>query len=396
MTVDNEFTAYLDGRELGHGAEWRELYLFDLAAILSPGRHVLAVRAFNSTFFAGMLLGLRIDLADGRKIEIKSDASWRVVPDGTADWKKMTEAAADWPAATIEAPLGGSPWWTTPENINIMPTLQPIKIFFWQTVWFQILLLTACGVATATSLWLVTKLALQRKEQWLLKRERSRIARDIHDDLGSRITQLVLHGEVAQSELSADAALRTQLGAICHDAREVLSVLDEILWAVNPKRDTVGHFTTYIGSYAEHFLKSTPIQCFLDMDGEIPFLELNLPLRRGLLMVVKEALNNVVKHSNATEVWLQVRCEHGRLTVVLQDNGKGFDAAASEQKRSGLLNMTQRMAELGGTCVIESQPGKGCKIELSVPLKQSRWRFRSQIKDLENKKDRKNERPADK
>jgi signal transduction histidine kinase len=394
VTVDNEFTVFLDGRELGHGAEWRELFSFDITPVLFPGRHVLVVKGFNSYSFAGMILGLQIDLADGRQIEIKSDASWKIIPlqylrgkeadssgalnDGVIikNWKRIaTATAADWPAATIEAPGGGDPWSIMPQRINIMPTLQPIKVFFWQTGWFQAVLLTICLVAIATSLWLVAKLALHRKEEWLLRRERSRIARDIHDDLGSKVTQLVLHGEVTQSELPADAKLRSQLDLICHDARDVLSVLDEILWAVNPKRDHVRDFTAFVCDYAEQFLKVTSIQCFLDVAAEAPALELNLPVRRGLLMVTKEALNNAVKHSGATELWLQIRCEHGRLKLTLKDNGKGFDPVTVSQKRNGLVNMAQRMAELGGTCVVVSQPGNGCRIEFSAPLKQSRWQF---------------------
>lgn len=395
LTVDNQFTVFLDGRELGQGAEWRELFVFDLTPLLSAGRHVLLVKAFNSYSSAGMLLGLEVDLADGRRVEVKSDDTWRIIPleyfvgkktedyndaltsrNITKNWKKITVAKTDWPSATVEKPLGGSPWWTKPENVNKMPVLLPIRLFFWQTAWFQALLLTACLIAIGTCVWLVAKLTLHRKERWLLQRERSRIAMDIHDDLGSRITQLVLHGEVTQSELPADARMRPQIDLICHDARDVLSVLDEILWAVNPKRDDLRDFTTYICGYAEQFLKLTAIQCFLDVDTEEPDLELNLPLRRGLLMVTKEALNNVVKHSGATELRLQIRCEHGRLTVILHDNGKGFDPAAEgSRKRNGLLNMGQRMAELGGTYAIVSQPGEGCRIEFSAPLRQSRWQF---------------------
>ena len=400
VTADNEFTVFLDGRELGHGAEWRELFSFDLTPLLSPGRHVLVIKAFNSYSFAGMILGLQIDLADGRQIEIKSDASWKIIPmqylrgkeadssaaltDGNIikNWKKIaTATAADWPAATIEAPGGGDPWSIMPQRINVMPIVRPIKVFFWQTGWFQALLLTICLMAIATCLWLVAKLALHRKEQLLLQRERSRIAMDIHDDLGSKITQLVLHGEVAQSELSADAKMRSQLDLICQDTREVLSLLDEVLWAVNPKRDDLLDFTSYVCDYAEQYLKGTSIQCLLDVGAEAPALELNLPVRRGLLMVTKEALNNAVKHSDATELWLQIRCEHRQLTLTLRDNGKGFDSVTMKQKRHGLLNMTNRMAELGGTCVVTSQPGKGCKIEFSTPLKQSRWQFWSNLKN---------------
>ena len=104
-------------------------------------------------------------------------------------------------------------------------------------------------------------MALHRKEQWLLLQERMRIARDIHDDLGSRMTQLVLHGEVAQSDLPADSDTRVQIDRICEEARGILSTLDEILWAVNPKRDTFRDFTSFICGYAQEFFKSTRIQC---------------------------------------------------------------------------------------------------------------------------------------
>lgn len=394
LTVDNEFTVFLDGRELGHGAEWRELFVFDLTPLVSPGRHVLLVRAFNSFSFAGMILDLQIALQDGRRVDVKSDANWKVIPNSylrgnetddsesltdakiIKNWAKINISKPDWPSATIEAPFGGKPWWQVPDNVNKMPTILPVQLAFWQQAWFQATLLTACLLAIATCLWLVANLALHRKEQWLLQRERSRIAMDIHDDLGSKITQLVLHGEVTQSELPPDAKLRPQIDLICDDARDVLSVLDEVLWAVNPKRDDLRDFTTYVCSYAEQFLKYTQIQCLLDVATETPDLELNLPLRRGLLMVTKEALNNAVKYSGASELRLQIRCEHGRLSVTVQDNGKGFaPASVTGRNRNGLLNMGQRMAELGGTLAIVSRPGEGCRIEFSVPLKQSRWQI---------------------
>jgi signal transduction histidine kinase len=377
MTVDNEFTVYLDGRELGHGAEWRELFVFDLTPLLTPGRHVLAVKAFNSYSFAGMLLGLQINFGDGNYVQIKSDQSWKIVPEGLKNWQKITEAKPDWDPATVEAPEGGSPWWIKPENINIMPTVLPVTVRFWQTGWFQALLSALCLAGITTSLWLTARLALHRKEHWLLQRERVRIARDIHDDLGPKITQLVLHGELLQREPAGGQRISSEIDMICHDARDVLSAFDEILWAVNPKRDGLQDFITYACNYAEKFLKVSSIQCFLDVEPNLPASGLNLPLRRGLFMVAKEALNNVVKHSGATELKLRIHCDRGRLILVLEDNGRGFDPTKTNQQRNGLNNMTERMAELGGAFLIVSQPGKGCRIEISVPLKYSRWRSRA-------------------
>ena len=110
-----------------------------------------------------MLFGLRIDLADGRLLEVKSDKSWRIVPEGVSRWEKRTEAQPSWPAATVIAPLGGSPWWAAPEAVIMMPTLQPIKILFWQTGWFQVALFSLCGLIILICLRLMAPLAAPSK-----------------------------------------------------------------------------------------------------------------------------------------------------------------------------------------------------------------------------------------
>ena len=379
MTVDNEFTLYLDGRELGRGAEWRELFIFDLTSLLTPGRHVLAVKCFNSAEDAGMLFGLRIELTDGRLIEVKSDQSWRVVPEGISRWEKRTEAQPGWPAATIKAPLGAKSktadvdWMPVPGKVIVMPTLLPIRLFFWQTGWFQVSLLSLCGVVILISLRLTAQLALQCNEQRLLQKERARIAREIHDDIGARMTQLVLDGEEAQSELTNDAAsIESRLNHICEEARGLLATMDEILWAVNPQRDTLRDFAAYVCKYAQKFLKPTPIQCLLDVEPAISAAAFSLPLRRSLFMAIKEALNNAVKYSAATELRLQIQWQNERLVVVVADNGKGFDPAKVTPDRNGLTNMAQRLREIGGRCEVASRPGQGCHVEFSIPLNRRR------------------------
>jgi signal transduction histidine kinase len=190
------------------------------------------------------------------------------------------------------------------------------------------------------------------------------------------MTQLVLHGEVAQSELPSESETRQQLNRICEEARGLLSTMDEILWAVNPRRDTLRDFASYVCGYAQEFLKPTGIQCLLEMDPEMSTAALDLPLRRSLLMAIKETLNNAVKHSEATELLLQVRVQGKRLEVTVTDNGKGFDPTIPRPGHNGLANMAERLRELGGTCVISSEPGDGCRIEFGIPLthlRRSRW-----------------------
>jgi signal transduction histidine kinase len=371
MTVDNEFTVFLDGRELGQGAEWRELFVFDLSQILKPGKHVLAVKAFNSAEVAGLILGLQVDLADGRTVKVKSDSRWRIVPDSGNRWEKMTKADDKWPVATVIAPLG-RPWWSKPQGVNIMPTPQQIKEYFWQTGWFQLMLLIALSSVVLISFRHMAQLAIHQKENLLLQQERTRIARDIHDDIGSRMTQLVIYGEEAQNGLPVGSETRLQLVQICEEARRLLSTMDEILWAVNPRRDTLRDFTAYVCKYAQTYLKSTQIQCLFDIDTEMSAVDFNLPLRRSLLMAIKETLNNAAKHSEATELRLQIKWQRQGLVVVVQDNGKGFDPMKAGSERDGITNIKQRMTELEGSCQIDSQAGKGCRVEFNIPLRHKR------------------------
>jgi signal transduction histidine kinase len=260
------------------------------------------------------------------------------------------------------------------DYIDLVPPMQPIFIPFWQTGWFEMVLISVCGVASLVSFGLMSQVLLHKKEEQLLQRERARIARDIHDDLGTRVTQLVLQGEVAQSELPAGSKMRGQLERISEEAREALHAMDEILWAINPRRDTLHEFATFVCGYAQTFLKATSIQCVLDVEPAMSTTAFDLPFRRSLLMAVKEALNNAAKHSEATELLLQIHRRGSGLIVAVQDNGKGFDPAQAKAGRNGLNNMRERLNEVGGTCLLTSQPGKGCRIEFYIPFIQMRRR----------------------
>jgi signal transduction histidine kinase len=371
ITADNEYTLYLDGRELGRGAEWRHVGEYTLTGLLSPGHHILAVKAFNSSNFAGLIAGLRILLSDGRVIHVKTDSTWKLVPNDASRWTTRSDAPPSWPAVSIVGYLGLGPWWKSPDAIEMIPPLLPVTTYFWQTTWFQVVLLIICCLVILFSLRLMAQLALHRKERWLLRRERERIARDIHDDLGSRMTQLVLHGEVAQSELPPDSESRQQIERLCEDARKVLDTIDEILWAVNPRRDTLRDFVSYVCDYAEEYLKPTNIKYYLEVDPEIATVTLDLPFRRSLLMAVKETLNNAVKYSEASELQLKIHRNAQMLVVSVKDNGKGFDKLNVRPGRNGLANMSNRLDELGGRCRIETEPGKGCSVEFIVPLSHS-------------------------
>ena len=371
-TADNDFTLYLDGRAIGRGVEWREWYVFDPAALLPPGSHVLAMKCYNGAFAAGMLLGLHVELADGRTVDVRSDSSWRVVPEGLTGWETRSEAPATWASAVVVAPYGHFPWERIlPDAVIALPSLQPLHIPFWQTLWFQIVVLSLFAGFVLVSLWLLVQLILHRKERLVVQQERKRIARDIHDDLGGRLTQVVVHVEVAQNELPEHPELRSQLSWVCQEIRGLLTTMDEVLWVVNPRCDTLSEFSDFVGNCAHEFLKPAQIQCFFEVTAALPPVPFPFPQRRSLLSAVKEALNNVLKHSGATEVQLKIAWQEPWLTVVIHDNGQGFDPARRDATRNGLTNLQQRLQELDGTCRLESQPGAGCTVELRLPLRRS-------------------------
>jgi signal transduction histidine kinase len=376
ITVDNGFTLFLDGQEIGRGSDWRTVTEYDLTWLLNPGRHTLAVEAFNDRLEAGLIFGLHIQLVDRQIIEILSDNTWFIVPDAPPDkkWATRKTALPDWHPAIVVGAIHHHPWEIWPYGLSIEPPLRPAVVRFWQTGWFQLSLFLVCALALLFCVWLMTQLAAQSKAQRFLQVERARIARDIHDDLGAQLTQLVLLGEVAQREQPANAAARAQFNQICERARELSHAMDEVVWAVNSRRDTLRDFVNYVCKYARIYLDPTPIRCRLDVEPEIPPDAFDLPVRRNLFLAVKEALNNAAKHSEAGELFLRIYRKGQKLVVAVEDNGKGFDPAQAGAERNGMTNLSQRMSEVGGICNVISQPGGGCLVVFTVPLARARRR----------------------
>jgi signal transduction histidine kinase len=369
--VDNGYRLMLDGRELGTGSDWRSITEYDVSLLLEPGRHVLAVEAFNDNREAGMLFGLKILLADGRLIEIPSDEKWRVASAVEQGWERRESAPAHWRKTVVVSAILPRPasWQERkPTMLVKVPLLRPADRHFWKSGWFQALL---WGITIVTALYclrLMARLAVQSKAQTLLNVERARIARDIHDELGARLTELALEGEVVQTELPAGSSVKPRLEALCEKARAVSGAMDEVVWMVNSRRDTLRDFANYACKHAQRFLESTPIRCRLDVDADLPEVVFELPVRRSLLLGVKEALNNAAKHSDASEVFLRIQRRNQTLIVVVEDNGAGFDLEKADPGRNGLTNMTERMKEVGGRCQITSKAGAGCRVEFQVPL----------------------------
>ena len=150
-------------------------------------------------------------------------------------------------------------------------------------------------------------------------------------------------------------------------ARQAVKSLDEIVWAVNPRNDTLAHLIDYAGQFATDYLRDAGIRCLLDVPEQTPAREVPANVRHNVFLAVKEALQNIVKHARATEVWLRISASSNGLRIVVEDNGCGFDQPPEDAWADGLRNMRQRLTEVGGECRIQSRVGVGTAITVELP-----------------------------
>jgi signal transduction histidine kinase len=243
---------------------------------------------------------------------------------------------------------------------------------FYATLWFRLLGAGLIAAGLLGGLRYFTWRNMQRELQRLERRraveeERTRMARDIHDEMGSRFTQISLLAGRALKSAPADESVREPIRNINGAVKELASALEEIVWAANPAHDSLEGFSNYLSQYTGAVLRDAGLRCRLDIPTLLPALALPSGLRHRLMMAVKEALNNALKHATATEVQVQLELTGQRLLVTVADNGCGFDPA-TVKRGNGLDHLARRMEEAGGTCAVESQPGGGTRVRLDVLL----------------------------
>lgn len=213
--------------------------------------------------------------------------------------------------------------------------------------------------------------ALERRHA--LELERARIARDLHDNLGPDLSQMALLGEQAGQPVTGGTGNQQQIQQLAEQARAASRSLSEVVWATSAKHDHLPSFINYLADFAPELLAAGKVRCFLELPAEVPPLPLDGHLRHELLLILKEALNNLVRHAQATQATLTATLEQRTLTLTLVDNGSGFDAAEAAQRKrtsggNGLPNLRTRAAALGATLTITSAPGQGTTVRLTVPL----------------------------
>lgn len=245
---------------------------------------------------------------------------------------------------------------------------------FWQTWYFYALCAAGLfGLAAAVH---ANRLHWQRRllkleQQRALANERTRIARDLHDDLGTALTGLALELDVIRRDGSALGPVSQRLAQTAGRTRDLAERMREVVWTVNPSCDTVSSLAGFLEQQASQFLKSDGLSGRFDFPEDIPPLPMDAETRHELALSVREALTNVVRHARASEVVVRLEIRDGNLVITVADNGAGFLLGERLQPNHGLENMRGRLARIGGVFECASTPGRGTCLSFVIPLRQT-------------------------
>jgi len=367
-------------RKTGHGAlpKARELSSDNLvrADLDSTRVRVKAVLVNQRNTPAEQALEMRVGLRSFLARLPGADASVRSIPVGSQLELTGTYSSqgASQDVASFEllldspsdiAVLARPPWWTLQRLLIILGAL-------------------ACVLAV-TVLWITqlrrkveqrtAELEIQIQErqkveqQHLMEQERGRIAQDLHDELGSGLTEITMLVARARSGAAPPATRNGYLEQMGDKSRQMVTALDEIVWAMNPTHDSLASMVSYFSLYAERFLGLANIAWRL----ERPFMPddhaVDSQHRHQLFLAFKEALTNIVRHSGATEVSMNIQLEQDQIRLTVADNGRGWGETGPTEEMDGIVNMRVRLKKLGGRFAVASKTGEGTTVRFDMPLR---------------------------
>ena len=259
-------------------------------------------------------------------------------------------------------------WNADGAKLNI--TVEP---YLWQTWTFRTMLLLLSLGAVVSVVWQIGRVRSQRRirhlqQEQAVEQERARIARDMHDELGSRLTQASLITESVARGISQDAASRQRLTTLADTIKRMTLSMDELVWAVSPKHDTLDGLANYLVRYTQEFLGGTTLGCQLYVPAELPHREIKSSVRHNLFLAFKEALRNCVRHAQAGRVRVSLHFDGKMVRLEVVDDGQGFAPGSVGNLARGLQNMRDRLEIIGGTCQVESAEGMGARVIFEVKL----------------------------
>lgn len=294
----------------------------------------------------------------------KVDSRWVTTTDNFASYANLAPGKYIF---TVKAENYAGVWSRPMQlQVNITPP-------FWATWEFRVM----AGLLLFGAVFLVIRYVTQRnlrekilmlEKEKAVEQERNRIARDMHDDLGSGLTKIAVMSEVTKAQLSNRVSATEYLDEISTASRELVDNLQGIIWVLNPQNDSVESLVLYLKEYTEAFFEHTPVSLHFEYNDGFGHLSLSEEKRRNIFLVVKEACNNALKHSGGTVVSIIIQINKDVLTVTISDDGRGFDEGHVALFSNGLQNMKNRVRQIGGEFELISAPGHGARIVCRIPV----------------------------
>jgi signal transduction histidine kinase/ligand-binding sensor domain-containing protein len=244
---------------------------------------------------------------------------------------------------------------------------------FWETWWFRVGSWLGGAAAVAGLVGLQLRRRHRRRLQALeyqraVDRERARIAQDMHDELGSRLTKAGMIAEIAARDREASPAAQDRLQALRRTLDDMTITMDELVWAVNPQHDTLDGLANYLLRYTQEFFAGTNVRCEFSIPPDLPAAPLGATVRHNLFLAYKEGLTNAAKHAHPSVIAVRVEFAANRLRLEVEDDGPGFDPAAEHAGGRGLENMRDRLRAIGGQCEVASRAGRGTRVSFILTL----------------------------
>ena len=306
--------------------------------------------------FALLQNGSRVAVTGVCRIE---PGEWQAGPDWRAkSFSVRLRSPAD--VVLLESPS----WWTLKKVLWMVGVLGFITLAAF--AWVAVLRRQVAERTRELEIQIQKRQLAERRRE--IEQERARVANDLHDDLGAGLTEVNMLTTLVKSPMTSAEEKERYLGDLSETARRMVTSLDEIVWAVNPRNDTIASLASYFGSYAQRLLDLASVSCGLDIAEDLPEHPLDPKFRQELFFAFKEALTNVVRHARATQVWLRIAVREGNLLVEVADDGHGLNLHERLAGSDGIANMNERMKSLGGRCEITSDAQTGTSVQFRAPL----------------------------
>jgi ligand-binding sensor domain-containing protein/two-component sensor histidine kinase len=318
----------------------RELSLSDL----SPSENQLQIDFAGLGFTSGEILRYQYRLVPG-------DEKWSSPSEQrTVNYAKLGPGRYQFSVRAL----------TSDGDVSSRPATIAFRILppIWQQPWFVALITVAIGLVVVS----VHRYRVARLLQ--VANMRTRIAADLHDDIGANLTRIALLSEAARHRTREN---QDPLSSIARIARESVGSMSDIVWAINPARDSLTDLTRRMRQHAEEVFTLGGVQMEFNAPGAIDTVHLGVDVRRDLLLLFKEAINNSARHSRCTHVAIDLSTTGSRLRMAIVDDGVGFDTLRPDEGQ-GLLSIRRRVDRLNGRLELTSSPGQGTSVIVVIPV----------------------------